>query len=131
MNEGLLPDGILPPAGWDRPEPSWFDFSRCTSMAIDELRQLIHLPIDNVPGALPPEDTPDEETIDPQQPDLTCTPDPTKTRAHRQGVGVENAGGESIWQSNWIVQQASQVLRTMESMASFSVSTQLSTGSII
>ena len=37
MNEGLLPDGILPPAGWDRPEPSWFDFSRCTWMAIDEL----------------------------------------------------------------------------------------------
>jgi len=27
MNEGLLPDGILPSAGWDQPEPSWFDFS--------------------------------------------------------------------------------------------------------
>jgi len=74
MNEGLLPDGIVPPVGWDRPEPSWFDFSRCTSMAIDELSQLIHLPIDNVPGAPPPEDTPDEETIDPQKPDLTSTP---------------------------------------------------------
>ena len=29
-NKGLLPDRILPPAGWDRPEPSWFDFSRWT-----------------------------------------------------------------------------------------------------
>ena len=61
-------------------------------MAIDQLSQPIHLPIDNVPGALPPEDTPNEETIDPQKSDLTCTPDPTKTRAHRQVVGVENAG---------------------------------------
>jgi len=95
MNDGLLPDGILPPAGWDRPEPSWFDFSQCTSMAIDELSQLIYLPIDNVPGARPPEDTPDEETIDPQKPHLTCTPDPTIMRAHRQVVGVENAGGKA------------------------------------
>ena len=37
MNEGLSTDRILPPAGWDRPEPSWFDFSRCTWMAINEL----------------------------------------------------------------------------------------------
>jgi len=51
--------------------------------------------IDNVPGAPPPEDTPNQEPIDPQQPDLTCTPDPTKTRAHRQVVGVENAGGKA------------------------------------
>jgi len=64
-------------------------------MAIDELSQLIHLPMDNVPGAPPPEDTPDEETIDPQTPDLTCTPDQTKTRGHRQVVGVENAGGKA------------------------------------
>jgi len=93
MNEGLLPDRMLPPAGWDWPEPSWFDFSWCTWMAIDELGQVIHLPIDNVPGAPPPEDTPNEETIDPQKPDLPCTPDPTKTRANRQVVGVDNAGG--------------------------------------
>jgi len=33
-------------------------------------------PIGNVPGAPPPGDTPDEETIDPQKPDLTCTHDP-------------------------------------------------------
>jgi len=39
--------------------------------------------IDNVPGAPPPEDTPNEEAIDPQQPDLTCIPDPTKTKANR------------------------------------------------
>jgi len=64
-------------------------------MVIDELSQLIHLPIDNVPGAPPPEDTPDEETIDPQKPDPSCTPDPTKTRAHRQVVGVENTGGKA------------------------------------
>jgi len=34
-------------------------------MAVDEISQLIHPPIDNVPGAQPPEDTPEEETIDP------------------------------------------------------------------
>jgi len=64
-------------------------------MAIDEISQLIHLPIDNVPGAPPPEDTPDKEMIDPQKPDLTCTPNPTKTRAHRLVVGVENARGKA------------------------------------
>jgi len=131
MNEGILPDGILPPAGWDRPEPSWFNFSRYTWIVIDELSQWIHLPIKNVPGAPQPEDTPDKEIIDPLKPDLTCTPDPTMTRAQRQVVGVKNMGRESIWQSNWIVQQASQVLTTMESMTSISVSTRQSTGSII
>jgi len=63
-------------------------------MAIDKL--LIHdLLIDNVPGARPPEDTPNEELIDPQQPDVTCTPDSTKTKAHRQVVGVDNTGGKA------------------------------------
>ena len=99
-------------------------------MAIDKLPINDRL-IDNVPGAPPPEDTPNEEPIDPQQRDLTCTPDPTKTKAHRQVVGLENMGGDSIWQSNWIVQQASQVLRTMESMASISVHTRLSAGSVV
>jgi len=28
--EEPLADGILPPAGWDRPKPSWFDFGQCT-----------------------------------------------------------------------------------------------------
>jgi len=64
-------------------------------MAIDELSQLIHLPIENVPGGPPAEDTPDEETIDPQKPDLTGSTDPTKTKAHKQVVGVENAGGKA------------------------------------
>jgi len=64
-------------------------------MVIDELSQLIHLPIEDVPGAPPTEDTPDQETIDTQKSDLTCTSDPTKTRAHRQVVGVENAGGKA------------------------------------
>jgi hypothetical protein len=55
-------------------------------MVIDELDYLNHLPIDNVPGAPPPEDTPDDETIDPQKPDLTCTPDVTLMKTHRQVV---------------------------------------------
>jgi len=63
-------------------------------MAIDEPSQLIHLHIDNEPGAPPPEDTSEEETIDPQKPDLTCTPDRTKRKAHRQVDGVENAEGK-------------------------------------
>jgi len=36
-NEGLLPDGILPPAGWNQSEPQLFNFSLCTWMAINEL----------------------------------------------------------------------------------------------
>jgi len=63
-------------------------------MAIDKLPINNRL-IDNGPGAPPPEDTPNKEPIDPQQPDLTCTPDPTKTKAHRQVVGLENAAGEA------------------------------------
>jgi len=82
MKDGLLPKGIQPPAGFPYPEPSWFDFSRCTWMVIDKL-SINDLLIDNVPGAPPPEDTPNEEPIDPQLPDLTCTPDSTKTKAHR------------------------------------------------
>ena len=41
-------------------------------MAIDK-PQINNQHIDNVPGAPPPEDTPNEESIDPQQPDLTST----------------------------------------------------------
>ena len=63
-------------------------------MAIDKL-SINDLLIDNVPGAPPPEDTPNEELIDLQQSDLTCTPDPTKTKAHRQVVRVENAWGKA------------------------------------
>jgi len=63
-------------------------------MAINK-RTINDLLINNVPGAPPPEDTPNEDPIDPQQPDLTCIPDSTKTKAHWQVVGVENAGGKA------------------------------------
>jgi hypothetical protein len=62
-------------------------------MAIDQLSYLIYLPIDNICGSPPPEDSPDEETLYPQKPDLTCTPDSTKMGPNRQVVAVENAGG--------------------------------------
>jgi len=62
-------------------------------MAIDKL-SIDDLLIDNVPGAPPPQDSPTKDPLDPQQPDLTCTPDPTKTKAHRQVVRVENAAGK-------------------------------------
>jgi len=78
MNEELFPHMILPPAGWDHPEPSWFDYSRCTRMAMNEL-SINDLLMNNVPGVPPPEDTLNEESIEPLQPDLTGTPDPTKT----------------------------------------------------
>jgi len=61
-------------------------------MVVDKL-SINDLLIDTVPGAPPPEDTPNEEPIDPLPPDLTCTPDPTTTKAHSQVVGVENAVG--------------------------------------
>ena len=63
-------------------------------MAIDKLSINDQLK-DNVPGAPPPQNTPNEEPINPQQPDLTCTPDPTKTQGHGQVVGVENVGGKA------------------------------------
>jgi hypothetical protein len=59
-------------------------------MAVGKL-SINDLPIDNVLGALLHDATPNKEPIDPQQPNLTCTPDPTKTKAYRQVVGVENA----------------------------------------
>jgi len=67
-------------------------------MAIDKL-SINDLLIDNIPGTPPPDDTPNEEPIDPQQPDLTCTPDPTKTMAHRQVVRVDNVGGKACGKS--------------------------------
>jgi len=60
MNGGLLPYGIVQPAGFSHAEPSWFNYSRCTWMAIDKL-SIKDLLIDNVPGAPPPpDDTPNE-----------------------------------------------------------------------
>jgi len=43
-------------------------------MAINELCQLIYLPMDTVLVAPPPEDTPDEETPACNKPDLTLPP---------------------------------------------------------
>jgi len=62
-------------------------------MAMDKL-SVNDLLIDTVPGAPPPEDTLNKEPIDPQRPDLTCTLDPAKTKAHRQVGVVENAVGK-------------------------------------
>jgi hypothetical protein len=67
-------------------------------MAINKL-SISGLLLDNVPGAPSSEDSPNEEPIDPQQPDITCSPDPTKTKAHRQVVGVEKAGGKGYGQA--------------------------------
>jgi hypothetical protein len=60
-------------------------------MAVDKLSNN-DLLIDSVPDAPPRQGTHNKQPIDPQQPDLTSTPDPTKTTAHRQVVGVENKG---------------------------------------
>jgi len=65
--------------------PEWPSMSESTD----------NLPIVIVPGAPPPEDTPDEETIDSQTPDHTCTPDRRKTKSYRQAVVVGNAGGKA------------------------------------
>jgi hypothetical protein len=70
--------------------------SLCTSLAIDELCELIHLPTYNVHGVPPPKNTQDPERIDSQMSDLTCTPDPSKTSTHREVVGVENAAGNHM-----------------------------------
>jgi len=78
MNEVLLPNRILPPATWNHPDSSWFDYSRCTWMAIDKV-SINDVLIVNVPGAQPPEDPPNKVPVDPEQPDPTCTPDPTMT----------------------------------------------------
>jgi len=62
--------------------PEWQSISESTN----------DLPIYSEPGATPPEDIPDNETMDPQQPDLKCTPDLTEPQAHSQEVRVFNAG---------------------------------------
>jgi hypothetical protein len=51
--------------------------------------------IDNIQGAPPLEETPNEDPIDSQQADLTGTPDPSKPKAHRKVVGLENAEGKA------------------------------------
>jgi hypothetical protein len=61
-------------------------------MAMDKLLINDSL-IYNIPGAPSPEDSLNKGPVDSQQPDLTCTPDPTKTKAHRQLVGLDNVVG--------------------------------------
>jgi len=80
MNEELLPNGILPPASFPHPQPSWFDYSWCAWMAIDKLA-INDLLIYHKPGIPQPDNTINKVPIDPQQPDLTCTPDPIQTKA--------------------------------------------------
>jgi hypothetical protein len=53
-----------------------------------------YLPIDIVPGEPWPADTPNEDTIDPQKSDLTCTPDLSKKMSHREEIGLENSEGK-------------------------------------
>jgi len=51
--------------------------------------------MNTVPVAPPPNNTPNKEPIDPQQPDVTCTHDPTKRMDHWLVVGVENVVGKA------------------------------------
>jgi len=130
MKEALLPAGILPPADWDQPKPSWFDFSRCTWMAIDEL-------VNNWSNhrhctwCATTWSYTQWRNYRPPEAWSVMYPWPNNDKISEADSWSGQCGMESKWQSNWIVQQASQVLRTVESMASISVSTQLSTGSII
>jgi hypothetical protein len=63
-------------------------------MEIDK-RSINDLLIYIVLDAPPPEDSVNDEPIDPQQPVLTCSPDPIQTTAHREVLGVENAVGKA------------------------------------
>jgi hypothetical protein len=63
-------------------------------MAINKLSINDRL-IDNILGTLPPESTPHEKHIHPPQPDLTCTPDSTKTKACIQLLAVNNVEGKA------------------------------------
>lgn len=91
-NNGLLPNWLLPPADWDPPDPSCFNFSRCSRMAIDK-PAATDLPMVDVPGAPPPEDTPCKKPTDTPNPDLTCTPHPTKIMTDGEVIGEQNARG--------------------------------------
>jgi len=94
MNERVVPNRILPPAGFPHSVISWFEYSRSTWVVIEKL-SIKDLLIDNFVFASPPEDTPNKEPISPQQPDLDCTSNPTKTTTLTPAVGVEYAGGKA------------------------------------
>ena len=121
INEELLPDGSSPTAGWDRPDPLWFDFSQWTWMAIQDHSRLLHLRTDISPGAPPPGDTLYIETIDPRMPDLACTPPSNNDEGSKAVSCSGKFRGQGLWQRNLIVRQATQVIRKTESMASISV----------
>jgi hypothetical protein len=53
-----------------------------------------YLLIDSVPGATPPGDTTDKETINLQNTNQIFTPDPTMTQALKKMIGVLNVGGK-------------------------------------
>jgi len=63
-------------------------------MAIVKL-SIHNLHIDNALGAPPPENIRKEEPLDPHQPDLTCTPNPSIRMVQWQVVAVEDAGGKA------------------------------------
>jgi len=104
MNERQLPTGILLTASLPHPESSGFDCSRYTWIAIDKL-SINDLLIDNIPGAPPPENTPNKQSMNRQQPDLTCSPDPTNTQADGQVVRVDNAGGKAYGKATELYNQ--------------------------
>jgi len=80
MYQSIYPNRILPPAMWDHPKPWWFDWSSNTRMSSDKMTIHNRL-LDNVPRPPPADDTPYKDSIDPQQPDISCTRDPPKTKA--------------------------------------------------
>jgi len=87
--------------------------------------------IDNVQGAQPPEETADEEPIDPWKPDLTSTPDPTKTQADRQVVRLANAGGKAYRKATGLYNKHRKYSEQWNQRASMSVRTRLSAGSVV
>jgi hypothetical protein len=91
---GLLPNRIGLPASCDHHEQSWLQYSRCIWTAINKLSSNNRL-IQNILGAPPAEDPPNEESNYPELSSLTFTPDPTMTKAHRQVVGVDYVGGNA------------------------------------
>ena len=52
------------------------------------------LPKDNGLDAQPPNNTPSKEPTDPQDSNLTCTPNPIKTQTHSEVIGVHNTEGK-------------------------------------
>jgi len=107
VSDVQLPKRMIPPAGWNSPLPAWNNWSRYMWMAVD-MWQINYLYIDNILGASPVKDNPNQEPIHSHQPDVTCTPDPIKTKAHRKEVGVENTQGighskaTELYNKDWI-----------------------------